>query len=68
MCKPIAFRGLPGADTAFRALYYHFQVDDSSATREILLDCFAFDPQKWAAGLVTDLAIGLDLEWGVGDY
>ena len=60
-CRLIAFRGLAGTDKVFYELLFHCQ--NSSATRELLFDCFAFDPQKWATVLVTDIDIGTVMGW-----
>jgi len=50
----------------FRGLRY--QCSKSPATRELLSDCFDFDPQKWSSVLATGLEQELDLEKGVLDY
>ena len=62
----MAFYGLVGPYIPFRALYS--QCNKSPATRELLLDCFDFDPQKWASVMVTGFNENLDWEEGVGDY
>jgi len=58
----MAFRGLVGANIAFCCL--RPQCLRSSATRELLIDCFDFDPQIWASVMVAPFK---DWESGVFD-
>ena len=64
--KLISFRGIVGASIVFPGL--RSLCSNLSATRELLLDCFAFDPQKWASVKATGFREELDWEKGVSDY